>query len=1032
VTRITGISSLAAITLALGCQQSTTPPPLRSLAQSGSLSMVCRDMVTGQGQDIKGCPDPRAANTTNNSTTGRHTLLLVTQTGRGEVAVIDMTNQRIVDEDSSIPGTEFLPIGWMPVSIASTPGGAATFVATAEQNREAIFVLPTSCIMPPSANEPPRDLTQWSACKLPAAPGEMVIVPDATITSSGGYRQACPADSVAEVNDVNRSDCPADWDADERIDPPGRRKLLITLPTLGGVVLLDARSLYNLQPGSFERCPIERWLPLSTQVPTDISQEIPKDLKSTCSIPTRYSFGPTQTGYVSQPAGIAFKDNQLYVADLRVPLVHNLDLGDPCNLRELPPLVPSSIDEPTRSVFTSDVAVSDLTHSDPTREAKRFVYAVDDYQGSLMAFDVSPGSQQRSPLVLPGSPYLPFDPPDRIRTNISNARVRDLMFVTHDVPIVDPASTSTSTEVFCDPDPNSDAPGSKYRTSSDYTLGAAPPKLRGTFAVVALTDGLVGVVDVEDFDAPCRRPVAVNQPWRGCVESISKPYITSSGSRSVSDEVSCKVVEPHRARSGRFVATNATVGTGAPSLPTFPALTSPSGELAAGYSSRGSDAPKLLAVPYPVAQPDAGALPGVAGHSVVYVGSTLYSVPQKKSDQSAELGATFLDVAPSSATNNSVLLPFVEPRAYLPSENFSLTYEGKLFDDRQSGYLDSNSLTMIDPDARFCDQGVQDIDLTTRMADDFVSTNDAQLAASQRAAFAPSHSDFVQITSTFSDNDPYWTTSVGSACAKASATGISGINGCRSYFGTAENNNLKSTRELTILEAYQDKLVLEPRDGSAATIANLHCCFPGTVMYTVRGAHQWVMRGQQPMINVTVDVGANNRCVRDCNPRKTHLRNRAIEIASSPEACLPLPDTTPCTCASPDPDTGKCSISTEPAAVGPSTDLDAVCVVGDDVQIDPNSTSLPAGCVFDSLKARFAVYAGALPSVRDMTFTWQVSGGFVPYELNLANNLTGASIMPQSMTPAPNLNALFVVDSVSGGVFELVLDPFGINGNPYL
>ena len=1032
MTRITGISSLAAITLALGCQQTTTPPPLRSLAQSGSLSMVCRDMVTGQGQDIKGCPDPRAANTTNTSTTGRHTLLMVTQTGRGEVAVVDMTNQRIVDEDPSIPGTEFLPIGAMPVSIASTPGGASTFVATAEHDREAIFVLPTSCIMPPGANEPPRDLTQWSACKLPAAPGEMVIVPDATIDSSGGYRQACPADSVAEVNDVNRSDCPADWDADERIDPPGRRKLLITLPTLGGVALLDARSLYNLQPGSFQPCVIERWLELSKQVPTNVSQEIPDDLKAppNCSIPNRYSFGPPQSGYVSQPAGIAFKDGQLYVADLGVPVVHNLDLADPCNPRELAPLVPSSINEPARSVFTSDVAVSDLT-----RDGKqRFVYAVDDYQGSLMAFDVSPGSQQRSPLVFSAS-YLPFDPPDRIRTSISNARVRDLMFVTHDVPFVNPDTTSASTGVLCDPSPLLDTtvPAAEYRTSSDYTRGAAPSKLRGTFAVVALTDGNVGVVDVEDFDTPCRRPVDVNQPWRGCIESVSQPYRTSSGSRTVSDEASCRVVEPHRARSGRFVATNSTVGTGAPSLPTFPALTSPSGELAAGSSSQGSHAPKLLAVPYPVAQPDAGAPPVVAGHSEVYVGSTLYWVRQYNSESSTELGATLLDVAPSSATNNSVLLPFVEPRAYLPSENFSLTYEGKLFDDRQSGYFfPSNTMTFVDPDARFCDQGVQDIDLTTRMADDFVSTSDAQLAASQRSAFAPNHTDFVQITSKFSDNDPYWTNAPGSTCAKASATGISGINGCRSYFGTAENDNLKSTRELTILEAYQDRLVLEPRDGSATTIANLHCCFPGTVMYTVRGAHQWVMRGQQPMINVTVNVGANNRCVRDCDPRKAHLRNRAIEIASSPKACLPSPSATPCTCASPDPDTGKCSISTEPPAIGPSTDLDAVCVVGDDVQVDPNSTSLPTGCVFDSLKARFAVYAGASPSVRDMTFAWQVSGGFVPYELNLANNLTGSSIMPQSMTPAPNLNALFVVDSVSGGVFELVLDPFGINGNPYL
>jgi hypothetical protein len=56
----------------------------------------------------------------------------------------------------------------------------------------------------------------------------------------------------------------------------------------------------------------------------------------------------------------------------------------------------------------------------------------------------------------------------------------------------------------------------------------------------------------------------------------------------------------------------------------------------------------------------------------------------------------------------------------------------------------------------------------------------------------------------------------------------------------------------------------------------------------------------------------------------------------------------------------------------------------------------------------------------------------VPYQLSLANSYTGAAVMPQSMTFAQSLNAFFVVDSVSGGVFEVVLDPFTINGNPYL
>jgi hypothetical protein len=36
------------------------------------------------------------------------------------------------------------------------------------------------------------------------------------------------------------------------------------------------------------------------------------------------------------------------------------------------------------------------------------------------------------------------------------------------------------------------------------------------------------------------------------------------------------------------------------------------------------------------------------------------------------------------------------------------------------------------------------------------------------------------------------------------------------------------------------------------------------------------------------------------------------------------------------------------------------------------------------------------------------------------------------MLSAPHLNSIIVVDSVSGGVFKVLLDPFQIDGDPYL
>ena len=1010
--RIATQSILPAVALAMGCGQSTSAQSMTALAQSGALSVICRDMDTGRGLDITACPDPNAT-----SSTGRHTLLMVTQTGRGEVAVIDMTAQSVVDEDPAAPGKEFLPVGAMPVSVASTPGGASTFVATAEPGREAIFVLPTSCVTPPEVGEPSRDLTQWSACKLPVAPGEMVIIPDPTNDSSGGFRKSCDATSAATINETSRVDCPADWDADERISPSGRRKVLVTLPTLGGVALLDARSLYGLQPGAFEACHIERWLPLSTQVPASIDQPLPDDLKTTSPSSGEFHyFGPTQTSFVSNPAGISFKDGHLYVADLGVPLVHDLNWSDPCKPRESAPLTPTSLEEPGRSVLTSAVAVSDLT-----LDNKRFVYAVDDALGTLMAFDVSSNSLTRAPLVFPGSPYLPYSPPDRISTNVSNARARDVLFVTHDVPYLSEGTATASTRTRCDPTPTTEA-STDYRTSSDYSTGASPSKLRGIFAMVALSDGHVSVVDVEDWDQPCRRPVENNTSavadWRGCKNDYSSQYIDTSGDRTVSDEASCNVIEPHHPRSGRFFATNSTVGTGAPTLSSFPTLATPSSDSAATTTSRTNSAPKLLAVPYAKAN----------GVSEVQIGSTTYYLEsyqtwtpgsQGPSWTAAPSETTYLDVSPAVTSQNSLVLPLVEPRSYPTSENFSLTYEGKLFDDRQSGLL-LDTLTLSDPDAQFCNQGVQDSAVTLELAGEYIGTGDA-------ANFASTHTDFVQLTSDFSDNDPYWVSALGSSCANDPVTGVKGINGCRSYFGTNLGiaSNLKPTRELTIVEAYQDHLILQPRDGSTVTETNLHCCFPGTSLYTVRAANQWVFRGQQSMSRISPD-STTSRCIVDDNPRKAHLRNRAFEITSSDTTCDDTTNT--CSCGASSNSSSTCIVG-----IGPST-ANSACVVNNNSPINPNDNSqpLPSGCVFESLKARFAVYSGTLPSVRDMAFSWQVNGGFVPYQISLANRYTGSSVMPQSMTSAPNLSAFFVVDGVSGGVFEFVLDPFTINGNPYL
>src|SRR5205814_9219552 len=87
----------------------------------------------------------------------RNSFALVTQRTRGEVAVISVNAQdstsgkivsgAVIDEEPSVPGYNFLPVGAIPVDITSTPGSEATFVATAEVGKEGIYVLPSSCAL---------------------------------------------------------------------------------------------------------------------------------------------------------------------------------------------------------------------------------------------------------------------------------------------------------------------------------------------------------------------------------------------------------------------------------------------------------------------------------------------------------------------------------------------------------------------------------------------------------------------------------------------------------------------------------------------------------------------------------------------------------------------------------------------------------------------------------------------------------------------------------------------------------------------
>src|SRR5690606_12480015 len=126
--------------------------------------------------------------------------------------------------------------------------------------------------------------------------------------------------------------------------------------------------------------------------------------------------------------------------------------------------------------------------------------------GSVMVFDISPNSAQRTPVVLEHAPFMPDQLPDRVTVG---AEVSDVEFMFRDSEVVDDKGVTVS-GVRCEPEPEADdSLGALFRPSNSG--GADALMLRGLFAVASLQNGQLAIIDIDDYDAECRRPSAIGR-----------------------------------------------------------------------------------------------------------------------------------------------------------------------------------------------------------------------------------------------------------------------------------------------------------------------------------------------------------------------------------------------------------------------------------------------------------------------------------------------------------------------------------------
>jgi hypothetical protein len=1000
-----GLSCLG-LSLSFGCGRQNETAALRALRVAGDVSLLClgrdADGQLTQGLDRAQCPDFEHAP---NSAEQRHLMALLTQPSTGEVAAVDLTASpaKVIDYEPTAPGYSFLPIGAEPTALVTTPGGIASFVAVGETGREGIFGLPSSCVSARPADAPLRDLRTWPACRLPSAPGPMMLLTDPAIdddldpSTPPRVRERCsasyvdPEELIGAAPAAAREQCPADLAREG--GPPGRRKLAVTLPALSEIWVLDAQELLDRAPGTFDACIPEKTVVLQPETP-DQSERIPSDLQSNSPscMPLGYDHGPAPVNVRPWPADLALSDDlRLFVADSQAPVIHVLDAGDPCTLQSLPGLYPLSYTDPGAVITTRKVAVSPLT-----TKGKRFVYAVDDSStitaGSLIPFDVSPNSTERTPLVRERAPFTPGEPPDRI---FLPRDVADVEFAyLDDVPASDPVTKIAIEGVACDPNPliQPDSPAALYRTSADRTSGARPANLRGTFAYAALHSGQIAVVDVEDLDAACRRPVSANpapdENLYGCKNDDPgvSDYRIGGLVPTVSDELSCNVVVPHRARGRSFFSNPPASSTVSAGLLAFPTLTLSDGRsVLTDQSDEGRNQPKMLGVPYVAGQPAA-----------VYIGPLEYATDQ----------VSHLELDPTETDHSSVLLSYEEPRAFIPNEDFTATYEGVVRAEREALFrppADGSSVGTVDEglNASFCSSGVQDLDLTAEVGRSLKVSDPDSIAK-----FSRDHADYVQITGPLLDEDDAYWLGAGAQCGTELFQGIADANEqrgrplCQQFFGTPQVPT--SLRDLRIVAASEDSLSVEPREDVGARrnsdtrrrqlMQFVSCCFPEPTAYVVRAGNQWVIRGGASGVGHHVRTDpSSHRCVNDCSPLTQLLVGRAFEISCS----------------------ANCPANAEGRlSVGRATANDFVCVADDTTGgIQPGQPG--SECVFQSITTRLAFYRGQSATKRDTRFRWQLTDGFGPLSVPL--NSTNVST-PRSLLALPELGQLLITDGTAAGL----------------
>lgn len=346
---------------------------------------------------------------------------LVTQNVRGEVAAVDLEARRVLDSDRQIPGFTFVDVGGLPTAVVvplerPTPGfdpvdpknpAGPPWTYITNVDEEGVRAVATCHFRTGSACGPEKNV-ESTELRLPlgGVPRDMLLGPDEALWISLPELGVLARVQVgAEAAQEAEADAGTEADAE---NPSDENKLA----EFDKPFLMDGEALATPQ---YFRVPVDKVAglsPLDSEDPTYIAA---------CGLGYAYAARPTElplsdvVTYIegsAQPARMRYDavSGLLFVSDRALPLLHVFSLGSDGSLVTRGAL---SVGAPLRDfAFTGYVPETvDIFSSAPisseATDQKRYLYGLDDRDGSLMQFALTTSPE--------GASVTRLEPPLRSR-----------------------------------------------------------------------------------------------------------------------------------------------------------------------------------------------------------------------------------------------------------------------------------------------------------------------------------------------------------------------------------------------------------------------------------------------------------------------------------------------------------------------------------------------------------------------------------------------------------------------------------------